>query len=197
MSKALHTTEFIIEKVTPIFNKKGFYGTSMKDITNATGLTKGAIYGNFKGKEDLALAAFNTALKYILKGLESRISIGKKPLQKLFKITEFYGEYYDYTLAIGGCPLINIGIDANNQNLQLSQRVREIVLKWQNEVSELIDQGIKIGNIKAHTNSFAFAKRMFIILEGGIAISTIMNDRSYLANATKVVDKLIHDELLA
>ena len=56
--KAEQTTRFIISTVAPIFNKNGYYGTSMSDITAATGLTKGAIYGNFKNKEDLAFAAF-------------------------------------------------------------------------------------------------------------------------------------------
>jgi len=196
MSKAVRTTEYIIEKVTPIFNKKGYEGTSMKDITDATGLTKGAIYGNFKSKEDLALTAFNTALKYILTGLQARVEIGKTPLQKLFKVTEFYSEYYEYTLDIGGCPIVNIGVDANHQNLMLSQRVREIILKWQNEISVLIDLGIKTGDIRQNTNSFSFAKRMIVLIQGGIFMSTTMKDGSYLKSTTKLIDRMIQDELL-
>ena len=48
-----------LEKIAPIFNKNGYVGTSLSDITQATGLTKGAIYGNFKDKEALAIEAFN------------------------------------------------------------------------------------------------------------------------------------------
>ena len=43
MTKADRTRSYIIEQVAPIFNKKGVHGTSLSDITNATGLTKGAI----------------------------------------------------------------------------------------------------------------------------------------------------------
>lgn len=50
MSKAERTKQFIIEKTAPIFNAKGYMGTSMNDIMNATGLTKGSIYGNFETK---------------------------------------------------------------------------------------------------------------------------------------------------
>lgn len=46
--KSERTRQFIIEKVAPIFNRKGYAGTSLSDLTEATGLTKGAIYGNFK-----------------------------------------------------------------------------------------------------------------------------------------------------
>jgi hypothetical protein len=42
VTKAEKTSEFIIQKVAPIFNKHGYSGTSMSDLTNATKLTKGA-----------------------------------------------------------------------------------------------------------------------------------------------------------
>ena len=52
-SKAQQTSDFIIQKVAPIFNKNGYNGTSMSELVDATGLTKGAIYGNFKNKETI------------------------------------------------------------------------------------------------------------------------------------------------
>jgi len=71
MSKAERTKQFIIERTAPIFNSKGYAGTSMNDIMNATGLTKGSIYGNFENKDEVALAAFdqnyNTIVSYLRK----------------------------------------------------------------------------------------------------------------------------------
>ena len=55
MSKAEKTKQFIIEKTAPLFNMKGYSGTSMSDITAATGLTKGSMYGNFENKTKLQL----------------------------------------------------------------------------------------------------------------------------------------------
>ncbi|WP_144916166.1 TetR/AcrR family transcriptional regulator [Mucilaginibacter frigoritolerans] len=37
----LNTRDFILQKVAPLFNKKGYAGTSLSDLTDATGLTKG------------------------------------------------------------------------------------------------------------------------------------------------------------
>ena len=58
MNKAEKTKSFIIEKTATLFNTKGFAGTSLNDITEATGLTKGSVYGNFKNKDEVALAVF-------------------------------------------------------------------------------------------------------------------------------------------
>ena len=57
MKKSEQTKAYIIEKAAPIFNKKGYAGTSLRDMTGATRLTKGSIYGNFANKDEAALAA--------------------------------------------------------------------------------------------------------------------------------------------
>ena len=41
------TIDYILEKVAPLFNSRGYIGTSLSDLTEATQLSKGAIYGNF------------------------------------------------------------------------------------------------------------------------------------------------------
>lgn len=68
-TKAERTKAFIIEKTSSVFNQKGVVGTSLSDITEATGLTKGAIYGNFADKEEVALAAFEYNVDKVFSGL--------------------------------------------------------------------------------------------------------------------------------
>ena len=55
MSKSLKTKQFILETVAPLFNKNGYHGTSLSTITEATGLTKGALYGILKTRGISAL----------------------------------------------------------------------------------------------------------------------------------------------
>ncbi len=64
MSKAEKTKQFIIEKTAALFNSKGYTRTSLSDISEATGLTKGSIYGNFENRDELAIAVykFNSGL---------------------------------------------------------------------------------------------------------------------------------------
>ncbi|MDO9376148.1 MAG: TetR/AcrR family transcriptional regulator, partial [Ferruginibacter sp.] len=65
MTKAEKTRNFIVEQTAPIFNKKGYAGTSLTDLTEATGLTKGSIYGNFANKDEVALAAYDYNLSLL------------------------------------------------------------------------------------------------------------------------------------
>ncbi|MFA6249149.1 MAG: TetR/AcrR family transcriptional regulator, partial [Mucilaginibacter sp.] len=51
MSKGESTKQIIIERATPIFNKKGIFGTSMSDIMEAAKLSKGSLYVHFEDKD--------------------------------------------------------------------------------------------------------------------------------------------------
>ena len=59
MSKGDDTKERIIEQTAPLFNQMGFFGSSLSDIMQATGLKKGGIYNHFGSKEQLALEAYD------------------------------------------------------------------------------------------------------------------------------------------
>ena len=91
--KAERTTAYIIETVAPIFNKHGYIGTSMSDLTEATGLTKGAIYGNFENKEALALSAFEHNRNMLLKAIDDKLSTGTEALARLYSLLNFYKQY--------------------------------------------------------------------------------------------------------
>jgi AcrR family transcriptional regulator len=56
-SKA-RTRKDLLRAANRLFIRKGFVATSLADIAEEAGLTKGAVYSNFESKEDLFLALF-------------------------------------------------------------------------------------------------------------------------------------------
>ena len=94
MSKAERTRQFIIEQTAPVFNKQGYAGTSLNDLTAATGLTKGAIYGNFENKEAVALAAFEHNLAFVFNGLRASAAKNAPAREKLLALPRFYRQAY-------------------------------------------------------------------------------------------------------
>ncbi|GAA4970233.1 TetR/AcrR family transcriptional regulator [Algibacter aquimarinus] len=194
-TKAELTSKYILETVAPIFNKNGYAATSISDITMATGLTKGSIYGNFKNKEELAIASFKFTIKNMMNVINSHISKGDSPIKKLFLITDFYRNYYDYSKKLGGCPVLNIGVDANNQNSLLLQKVRQVIERIQDQVATLIEDGIEIGEISTEVNAMHFAKRLDTMIQGAIFMTYTMDDDIYLKDTMDTIDRIIVNEL--
>ena len=88
MSKSENTKAYIIERTAPVFNKKGYTGTSLADLTEATGLTKGALYGNFKNKDEIALAVFDHNAALVKEFFFGRHVSFSNPLDQLLAIPD-------------------------------------------------------------------------------------------------------------
>lgn len=194
-SKAQQTSEYIVHKVAPIFNKNGYYGTSMSELEAATGLTKGAIYGNFKNKEELAFAAFKYNIDRIVNKIREELSSIKSPLQQLYGLTNFYRTYKSYTIEYGGCPILNIGVDANHQHPGLLKRVQEVITKLQSYITKMIQNGIDAKEIRKDINPKMYARKIFTLIEGAVFMSATMNDESYIQEIMGHVDQIIEREL--
>ncbi len=194
-TKAARTHQYILDKVAPIFNKNGYIGTSMSDITKATGLTKGAIYGNFKNKEELALEAFSYNVQFIMDKIRFILNDIESPIAKLFALTNFYREYYKYNLPRGGCPLLNVATDANYTNPELFQRAKYVIEKLKNGIVKMLVDGIEKGEIKNTIDAEKYGGRIFSLIEGAVFTSVMLRDDSYLLDMMNHIDKMIQTEL--
>lgn len=195
MSKSEKTKSFIIETVAPIFNKNGYSAMSLSKITQATGLTKGAIYGHFENKEELALEAFRFSVRKVLKDLNIYINKETSPVKKLYNIASFYENYYNYSKQFGGCPILNIGVDSNNQNTAIANLVRSYNTRILEQFSLLIETGKQLKEIKSAVNSEVYAKRFFYMIEGAVYMSYIMKDGSFLNDLSLTIKQIIKQEL--
>ncbi len=193
--KAERTTAYIIETVAPIFNKFGYVGTSMSDLTEATGLTKGAIYGNFENKEALALSAFEYNRSHLLSVIDEKLDIEGGALDKLFSLIRFYRQYDVFTLPFGGCPILNVGVDAQSNNKLLAAAVKETIKEIEGKIALVLEDGIKQGEIHLPVPPLQFAKQLFTMLQGAIAMSTMTRDRKYLVNTIAYLEHLIQKEI--
>src|SRR6195256_6799324 len=68
VTKGEQTRRDIVQKAAPLFNQKGYEGTSLSDLMDATGLQKGGIYRHFASKEELALEAFDYSWQKAVNG---------------------------------------------------------------------------------------------------------------------------------
>lgn len=195
-TKAELTSEHIIKTVAPIFNKHGYSGTSMSDLTKATGLTKGAIYGNFTNKEELAFVAFKYNVDRVVNQISQELSAIESPLNQLYGLTNFYRRYRAYTIEFGGCPIVNIGVDANHDNPALLERVQEVISKLQYLITKMIVKGQEAGEIKKDADAQKYGRLIYTIIEGAVFMTVTMNNDTYLNEMMNHIDAVIKAELV-
>lgn len=195
MSKAENTKNFIIEKSALIFNTKGYNATSLSDIMEATGLTKGAIYGNFENKDEVAIAAYKHNLDELIGRLSATMRDKKTAIEKLIAFTEYYRNNWKVIFERGGCIIQNAAIEADDNAPYLKKHVQQSIKEWAKSFTRIIENGQKEGTIKKKIDAEAYAYEMIIILEGAIMLGKIMNNQQLLFKGLDKIVTLIRTEL--
>ena len=191
MSKAERTREFIIQRTAPIFNKKGYAGTSLSDMTDATGLTKGSIYGNFADKDEVALAAFAFNTSTVSAILRNEIAKRASYRDKLMVYVEVYGNMGQVPYLEGGCPILNTITEADDTHPQLKARAVEALMGWKDRLTALVDEGVKAGEFKANTDPEEVAVTMISLLEGIVLFVKATGKASYRKHIVNSLTRLI------
>lgn len=193
MSKAERTKQFIIEKTAPLFNSKGYAGTSMNDIMNATGLTKGSIYGNFENKDEVALAAFDHNFGAIVSYLREKIEARPKMIDKLLVYPETYRHFLKLSFLEAGCPILNTSTEADDTHPMLRKRAVNALKLWQTSIEKYIEMGIETNEIKANTNASEFSAVLMSVIEGAVMQAKVTGNSTVLHVSMDFLEKMIRD----
>src|ERR1043165_596095 len=151
-TKAERTRQFIVEKTAPVFNRKGYAGTSLTDLTGATGLTKGSIYGNFENKDEVALAAFDYNFGRVTDFLKEKILSADNSVERLLVYPQVYRNFLTIPFLKPGCPILNTSTEADDTHPQLRARAANALAFWKTSLENQVKRGIKRGEIKEKTN---------------------------------------------
>ena len=198
MKSAIHprserTRQLIIESAAPIFNKKGYAGTSMSDLTAATGLTKGSIYGNFKDKDDVAVHAFQHNIDLIFDFFSKELEAAGPTLDKLLAYPRGFRKVYRMILSYGGCPILNTAVEADDTHAVLRKMAVDVLAKWKKSIISLIEKGQSEGVIDTATHAQNMAEILISLMEGGSVLSKVTGEESYMLNAIDTAEKMITD----
>lgn len=193
MNKSERTRQYIIEKTAPIFNTKGYAGTSLSDMTEATGLTKGSVYGNFKNKDEVAIAVFEYNFDRLLIMLNSEISKRKTYREKLLCFPELYLNFLCDKFPVGGCPIMNTAIEADDTHQDLKNAAKKALVKWFDSFVYLINKGKEKGEFKSSTNAEDKALVIISLIEGAIMITKVTGKTNYLKSLMCSLKTIIED----
>ncbi len=167
-SKTDRTKAYIIATTAEIFNKKGYAGTSITDLTKATKLTSGSIYGNFANKEEVALAAFDynfTRFREVLQGAAGKCKTSE---DKLLMYIKAFHSSANSAFPGGGCPMLNALTEADDTFEALRKRASAGVMLWKQDLVTVIERGIAEGVVKPGTNAGKTALHLIALCEFAI-----------------------------
>jgi TetR/AcrR family transcriptional regulator, transcriptional repressor for nem operon len=187
------TIEKILEKSGSLFNTQGYKATSISNITDATGLTKGAIYRHFKSKEDLEKKALYYLSSKLYEKLRIKIKAEPTAGKKLHAMFVFFNSYITDPPINGGCPLMNVAVEADDTNPSLRLGALKILNSLRDSIITVLENGIRHGQIKSDIDKEYYATIIFAALEGSIMMSKLRGNNDDIRMVIRHLDKLVRE----
>ena len=85
--------QLIMEKAAELFAKQGFEATSVQQITDYCGISKGAFYLSFKSKDELVITLIDQFMRHFISDIDHIVNYSENEDVILF---EFYYKTYHY-----------------------------------------------------------------------------------------------------
>ena len=175
--KGSQTRRNIVEKSLQLFSVKGYFNTSINDILQATGLTKGGLYGHFKSKEDIWYAVYDEAVsiwrRVVLRGVRE-IS---DPIARIEKtIQNNMREYLEGDVFDGGCFFFNMLVELSGQSTRMNRHILKGFVRFSRMIRIWLEEAETEGLLKKGLNHREIANFIIISLNGAAPLYAASRD---------------------
>jgi AcrR family transcriptional regulator len=187
-TKGERTKERIISTAAPIFNRLGYSGATIAHLMEATGLEKGGLYRHFESKEDIALAAFDHAVRLHGDRIRSYVAAaGPMATARLVAVAEAIASIVENPVIVGGCPLLNTAIESDDAEgplyPALRTRTRRAMSRLIGTVRDILADGVSRGEFRKGLDVEVEASGIVAMLEGALMLSKLYDDATHVGYA--------------
>ncbi len=141
------TRQHIIQVAAQMFARKGFFGTSIADLSRAAGLTKGALYHHFESKDALFLAVIQRVRDVWRREVARDVLKAQDALDRLAVLFENHirlvGE--NQTLCL---VLDRLGVEVEGLSSDFAVALQETYGDLARFIERIIHKGQRLGQVR-------------------------------------------------
>ena len=176
VSKGTQTRRHIIDQSLQLFSVKGYYNTSVSDILNATGLTKG-FFARSASWYAVYEEAVNIWKKIVFKGIRNN----SDPLKRIEMFIENDMQHYlGGDVFEGGCFFLNMLVELSGQSASMSRQILRGFVRLSGLLRSWLQEAHRKGMLQEDLDFKEVANFIIITLNGAAALYISSRDSSIL-----------------
>jgi TetR/AcrR family transcriptional repressor of nem operon len=174
----------IIEAAQFLMTGRGYSATTVDEIIDLAGVSKGSVYHSFKSKEELAITALED---YERKGWDILANGPYKdepdPVKRAIGFVKFI-EKKAPELWEHGCLLGSISMEVADRYPVLHDRIDELFDEFENGIAAVFIPALKVRKVRGITGK-DLARHMLAVIEGAIITAKSHRQKKFLVDGLK------------
>ncbi|MCK4535105.1 MAG: TetR/AcrR family transcriptional regulator [Syntrophobacterales bacterium] len=160
--------EKIVYTAMKLFSVKGYESTSLTDILDAAGTSKGGFYNHFKSKDELFYEVLKEARKIWRECCFHGLDKIEDPVEKLKAFLLNYKDRYlkNSDSFPGGCIFITFSVGLNGKRPDLTSDITEKFNKLRQMIKSFLDKAKETGKIRADIDTAGASEIIFSTMLG-------------------------------
>lgn len=150
----------VLRDAMSLFWNRGYEATSIKDLTRATRLQPGSLYGAFKNKRHLFLLSLDCYFADLEAGVICLMHADTPPLQRIHQFFAHLLKESARDKELRGCLLVNTLLEVSAEDAEINQRVTGMLQKVELEFRKVLEEARGSGELPAHKNTEALARTL-------------------------------------
>jgi len=156
----------VLKAAKEVFCEKGYNGTSMDDLVQATGLSRSSIYDTFGDKHGLFLKSLNQ-YRYAQQGdLQQLLSKTESPKKRIRFVFDYVVKDMLADEANKGCLLVNVTMEMSCVDKDIAGIAADNMHEMEQLFYHLVKEGQASGEIAKKFPAKALARHLFNSLMG-------------------------------
>jgi AcrR family transcriptional regulator len=168
----------VLDQAMRVFWEKGFVGTSLEDLTSATGLGRGSLYGTFASKDQL----FRRALQRysLLYGARFDAALARADTDPIGAVEAFFAVVLDRIAdpsVPDGCLIAQSTMSSPTLEAATSDRVREMLREQHARVRSALDHTHLDGELLDELATFivGITQSLAVLSRGGMSAGELQS----------------------
>ena len=181
----------ILQAAQLLMLRKGYTATTIDQICEEAGITKGSFFHHFSSKEQLATVVLDYYWTNLQGMIDETIFQKKDPLARIYNFLDFTIKIYQTPLFESSCLLGNLAQEISATNEELRQLCDSYLSRQVEIIKKQFDEAIEFHSASKNIDTHSLASSLVAVIQGSIILAKVGNNKSVISNNLEHYKKYI------
>jgi TetR/AcrR family transcriptional repressor of nem operon len=183
--------DVVIERAMGVFWSRGYHGTSLPDLLEATRLSRGSLYAAFGDKHALFLRALGRYVDDAMKRLDVELDPRRGALEGVRACVDGYIDRTSGSAGRRGCLLVASAMELAAHDPEVAKHIRRFFRGFETRVSGALARAKSDGHLREDLDPAILARLLLCQVEGMRVVGKVGQDKSAQATVRFLIDSFV------